>query len=159
MCVRVIINKHSFETFFVIGSCFRTLAVLLFHFYFFNTEEIKLNNTKNNNNNNKKKIMMIMMMMMTGRRKKRRKSSYSAPNFWRKEIPNCFVCAITQSLALSAHAALYFWSAAPSHTFSLSPLFVRHAHAQNPTLQLWLLRFLTLRSPYIEQPPLRHQAN
>ena len=46
-------------------------------------------------------------------------------------------------------------------SFPLSPLFVRHTHAQNPTLQPqnpWLSHFLTLWPPRLEQSPPRHQA-
>ena len=34
LCVRVKINKHSLELFFVFGSCFRTLAGILFQICF-----------------------------------------------------------------------------------------------------------------------------
>ena len=54
-----------------------------------------------------------------------------------------------------------FWAATPLRSFLLSPLFVRHTHAQNTTIQLqnpWLLHFLTLWPPHPEQSPPRHQA-
>ena len=56
---------------------------------------------------------------------------------------------------------LSFWAATPLQSFPLSPLFVRHTRAQNPTLQPqnpWLLHFLTLWPPHLEQSPPRHQA-
>ena len=56
---------------------------------------------------------------------------------------------------------LSFWAATPLQSFPLSPLFVRHTHAQNPTLQPqnpWLSHFLTLWPPHLEQSPPRHQA-
>ena len=40
-----------------------------------------------------------------------------------------------------------FWATTPLQSFPLSPLFVRHTHAQTPTLQPqnpWLSHFLTL---------------
>ena len=46
-------------------------------------------------------------------------------------------------------------------SFPLSPLFVRHTHAQYPTFQpqnLWLSHFLTLWPPHLEHSPPRHQA-
>ena len=49
----------------------------------------------------------------------------------------------------------------PLQSFLLSPLFVRHMHAQTPMLQpqnLWLLHFLTLWPPHLEQSPPRRQA-
>ena len=49
----------------------------------------------------------------------------------------------------------------PLQSFPLSPLFVRHTHAQNPTLQPqnpWISHFLTLWPPHLEQSPPRHQA-
>ena len=45
--------------------------------------------------------------------------------------------------------------------FMLSPLFIRHTHAQTPTHQLqnpWLLHFLTLQPLHLEKSPPRHQA-
>ena len=59
------------------------------------------------------------------------------------------------------HSLLSFWAATPLQSFPLSPLFVRHTHAQNPTLQPqnpWLSHFLTLWSPHLEQSSSRHQA-
>ena len=56
---------------------------------------------------------------------------------------------------------LSFWAATPLQSFPLSPLFMRHMHAQTPTLQpqnTWLSHFLTLRPPHLEQSPPRHQA-
>ena len=56
---------------------------------------------------------------------------------------------------------LSFWAATPLQSFPLSPLFVRHMHAQNPMLQLqnpWLLHFLTLWPPHLEKSPPRRQA-
>ena len=49
----------------------------------------------------------------------------------------------------------------PLQSFPLSPLFVRHTHAQTPVLQpqnLWLLHFLILWPPHLEQSPPRRQA-
>ena len=63
-----------------------------------------------------------------------------------------FACVKTQSQVLPP---LIFLS------FPLSPLSVRHTHAQTPTLQTqtrWLSHFLTLRSPHLEQSHPRHRA-
>ena len=51
---------------------------------------------------------------------------------------------------------LSFWAATPLQSFPLSPLFVRHTHAQHPTLQPQnpsLSHFLTLWPPHLEQSP------
>ena len=59
-----------------------------------------------------------------------------------------------------------FWAATPLQSLPLSPLFIRHTHAQTPTLQPqnpWLSHFLTLWPQHLEQsppppPPPGHQA-
>ena len=59
------------------------------------------------------------------------------------------------------HSLWSFWAATLLQSFLLSPLFVRHTHAQNPTLQPqnpWLSPFFTLWPPLLEQYPPRHQA-
>ena len=56
---------------------------------------------------------------------------------------------------------LSFWATAPLQSLPLSPLFVRHTHAQTPSLQPqnpWLSHFFTLCPPHLEQSPPRHQA-
>ena len=66
-----------------------------------------------------------------------------APNFLMNKIQNCL-------------HVLSFWAATPLQSFPVSPLFVRHTHAQNPSLQLqnsWPLHFLTLWPPHLEQSP------
>ena len=79
-------------------------------------------------------------------------------NFWTNKIQNCL------HVLQHSHrfrSLLSFWAATPLWSFLLSPLFVRHTHAQNPTIQLqnpWLLHFLTLWPPHPEQSPPRHQA-
>ena len=79
-------------------------------------------------------------------------------NNWMHKIQNC--------LHVLQHnhrfrSLLSFWAATPLQSFPLTPLFVRHTHAQNPTLQPqnpWLSHFLTLWPPHLEQSPPRHQA-
>ena len=81
-----------------------------------------------------------------------------APNFWTDKIQNCLHVLQHNHRFLSL---LSFWAATPLQSFPLSPLFVRHTHAQNPTLQPqnpWLSHFLTLWPPHLEQSPPRHQA-
>ena len=56
---------------------------------------------------------------------------------------------------------LSFWATTPLRSFPFSPLFVRHTHAQTPTIQPqnpWLSHFLTPWPPHLEQYPPRHQA-
>ena len=51
---------------------------------------------------------------------------------------------------------LSFWATIPLQSFMLSPLFVRHMHAQTPTLQPQnpcFLHFFTLWPPHLEQSP------
>ena len=51
---------------------------------------------------------------------------------------------------------LSFRAAMPLQPFPLSPLFVRHTHAQTPTLQPlnpWLSHFITLRPPHLVKLP------
>ena len=81
-----------------------------------------------------------------------------APNFWTNKIQNCLHVLQRNHRCRSL---LSFWAATPLQSFPLSPLFVRHTQAQNPTLQLqnpWLLHFLTIWPPHLEQSPPRHQA-
>ena len=54
------------------------------------------------------------------------------------------VCMCYNAITGSAPS---FWATTPLQSFPLSPLFVRHTHAQTPTLQPqnpWLSHFLTL---------------
>ena len=56
----------------------------------------------------------------------------------------------------------FFLVATPLQSFPLSPLFVRHTHAQTPALQPqnpWLSHFLTLWSPHLEQSPPKISGN
>ena len=81
-----------------------------------------------------------------------------APNFWTDKIQNCLHVLQRNHRFRSL---LSFWAATPLQSFPLSPLFVRHTHAQIPTLQPqnpWLSHFLTLWPPHLEQSPPRHQA-
>ena len=96
-----------------------------------------------------------------------------APNFWMNKIQNCLhvlECNHRFRSLLSFWATYYTFTVLPALSalrqthacsFPLSPIFVRHTHAQTPTLQPqnpWLSHFLTLRPPHIEQSPPRHQA-
>ena len=81
-----------------------------------------------------------------------------APSFWTDKIQNCLHVLQRNH---RFHSLLSFWAATPLQSFPLSPLFVTHTHAQNPTLQLqnpWLSHFLILWPPHLEQSPPRHQA-
>ena len=81
-----------------------------------------------------------------------------APNFWTDKIQNCLHVLQRNHRFRSL---LSFWAATPLQSFPLSPLFIRHTQAQNPTLQLqnpWLSHFLTLWPPHLEQSPPRPQA-
>ena len=71
--------------------------------------------------------------------------------------------AITGSAASYLSGLLHLYrSQKRKKSPSRSPLFVRHTHAQNPTLQPqnpWLSHFLTLWPPHLEQSPPRHRVS
>ena len=78
-----------------------------------------------------------------------------APNFWTNKIQLVLACVTTQSqvplplIIVFLTELLHLYS--PSR--SLRSGFVRHTHAQTPTLQPqnpWLSHFLTLWPPYLE---------
>ena len=63
--------------------------------------------------------------------------------------------------AITGSAPSYLSELLPLQSFPLSPLFVRHRHAQPPKLQPqnpWLSHFFTLWPPHLQQSPPRHQA-
>ena len=67
-----------------------------------------------------------------------------APNFWTNKIQH-YLHVLQHNHRF--RSLLSFWAATPLQSFPLSLLFVRHTHAQNPTLQPqnpWLSHFLTL---------------
>ena len=73
-----------------------------------------------------------------------------APNFWTNKIQNCWHVLQRNHRFCSL---LSFWTI-PLQSFPLSPLFVRHTHAQTPVLQQqspWLSHFFTLWPPHLEQ--------
>ena len=81
-----------------------------------------------------------------------------APSLWTNKIQNCLHVLQRNH---RFRPLLSFWATMPLQSFPLSPLFVRHTHAQTPTLQpqnAWLSHFLTLWPPHLEQSSPIHQA-
>ena len=81
-----------------------------------------------------------------------------APSFWTDKYKTAWLQRNHRFRSL-----LSFWAATPLQSFLLSPLFVRHTHAQNPTPQPqnpWLSHFLTLCPHILNNLPqdIRHSA-
>ena len=82
-----------------------------------------------------------------------------APSFWTNKIQN-YLHVLQRNHRF--RPLLSVWATAHLQSFPLSPLLVRHTHAQTATLQPQkhpqLSHFLTFRPPHLEQSPPRHQA-